>query len=125
LSQIKYIKKALKRFYLEDCKPIGTLLEANLKLMKLKNIEYAEVEHQMQGIPYKVVVGSVVYAMVGTRMVLAFDVSVMSQHMAKPGPMHWTTIKRIMNYLKGFMKLKLCLKRDNISLHGYCDADWT
>jgi hypothetical protein len=73
---------------MEDCKPVATPLEANLKLMKLSDEEFAEVEQQMQGIPYKAAVGSLMYAMVGTRMDLAFAVSVVSQHMAKPGPMH-------------------------------------
>lgn len=124
LSQSKYIEEVLKRFNMQDCKPIGTPLEANLKLMKLTDEEYAEVEHQMQGIPYKAAVGSLMYAMVGTRMDLAFAVSVVSQHMAKPGPMHWATIKRIMRYLKGSLNHKLCLGGNNIALHGYCDADW-
>jgi hypothetical protein len=124
LNQGKYIEEMLKQFHMEDCKPIATPLEANLKLMKLSDEEFAEVEQQMKGIPYKAAVGSLMYAMVGTRMDLAFAVSVVSQHMAKPGPMHWTTIKRIMRYLKDTSNLKLCLRGDNISLHGYCDADW-
>ena len=60
MSQRKYIEGVLKRFNMEDCKPIGTPLESNLKLMKLTDEEYAEVEHQMQDIPYKAAIGSLI-----------------------------------------------------------------
>jgi len=124
MSQRKYIEGVLKRFNMEDCKPIGTPLESNLKLMKLTDEEFAQVEGQMQGVPYKAAVGSLMYAMVGTRVDLAYAVSVVSQHMSKAGPIHWTTIKRIMRYLKGTLDFKLCLGGESIALHGYCDADW-
>jgi hypothetical protein len=42
----------------------------------------------MQGVPYKKVVGSLMYAMVGTRANLTFPVSMMNQHMSKLDPMH-------------------------------------
>ena len=103
---------------MEDCKPIGTPLESNLKLMKLTDEEFAQVEAQMQGVPYKAAVGSLMYAMVGTRVDLAYAVSVVSQHMSKAGPIHWTTIKRIMRYLKGTLDFKLCLGGESIALHG-------
>jgi hypothetical protein len=33
-------------------------------------------------------------------------------------------VKRIMRYLKGTLDLKLCLAGKDVSLRGYCDADW-
>lgn len=29
-----------------------------------------------------------------------------------------------MRYIKGSLNRKLCLGRDDITLHGYCNADW-
>lgn len=72
----------------------------------------------MQGLLYKVAVESLMYAMVGTRMDLAYAVSGVSQHMSKAGSIHWTTIKRIMTYLKYNLPFKLYLGRDNITLHS-------
>nr|PNR58443.1 hypothetical protein PHYPA_005438 [Physcomitrium patens] len=109
---------------MEECKHIGIPLEANLKLMKLTDEEFDEVKGQIQGIPYKAVVCSLMYAMVGTRMELAYAVSVMSQHISKAGPIYSVTIKRIMKYLKDTLNFKLCLGCDNITLHGYYNADW-
>ena len=69
-------------------------------------------------------VGLLMYAMVGTRADLAFPVSVVSQFMSRPEPMHWAAVKRIMRYLKGTLDVKLCLGGKDIILRGYCDADW-
>ncbi len=44
--------------------------------------------------------------------------------MSKVGPSHWMAVKRIMRYLKGTLDLKLCLGGKDISLRGFCDADW-
>lgn len=88
MSQIKYIEEILKRFNMEECKPIGTPLEANLKLMKLMDEEFIQVKGEMQSIPYKAAIGSLMYTMVATRVDLTYVVSVVSQHMSKAGPMH-------------------------------------
>lgn len=124
LDQHKYIEEVLERFGMADCKPIGTPLDAKTQLVKLKEEEYEQYLHEMHGIPYKEAVGSLMYAMVATRADLAFAVSIVSQFMSKSGPLHWAAIKRILRYLKGTLDMKLCLGGKDISLKGYCDADW-
>ncbi len=119
MSQSKYIEEVLKCFNIEECKPIGTLLDVNSKLLKLTEEEFQGIEEEMQGIPYKAVVGS----LMGTRPDLAFAVSMVSQFMSRAGPSHWMAVKRIMWYLKGTLDLKLCLGGKDVSLRGYCDAD--
>jgi hypothetical protein len=44
--------------------------------------------------------------------------------MAKAGPSHWMAVKRILRYLKGSLELKLSLGGNDISMVGFCDADW-
>jgi hypothetical protein len=124
MSQSKYIEEVLKRFNMEECKPIGTPLDVNSKLLKLTKEEFQGVQEEMQGIPYKTAVGSLMYAMVGTRPDLAFLVSMVSQFMSRAGPSHWMAVKRIMRYLKGILDLKLCLGGKDVSLRGYYDAHW-
>jgi hypothetical protein len=51
---------------MEECKPIGTLLDVNSKLLKLTEEEFQGIQEEMQGIPYRAAVGSLMYAMVGT-----------------------------------------------------------
>jgi hypothetical protein len=80
MSQSKYIEEVLKRFNMEECKPIGTPLDVNSKLLKLTKEEFQGIQEEMQGIPYKAAVGSLMYAMVGTRPDLAFPVSMVDIH---------------------------------------------
>ena len=124
LSQKAYIEEVLERFGMADCKPIGTPLEPKAQLVKLSDEEYALCLFEMQAIPYKEAVGSLMYAMVATRADLAYPVSTVSQFMSRPGPKHWQAVKRIMRYLKGTMDMKLCLGGKDITIKGYCDADW-
>jgi ATP-binding cassette subfamily B (MDR/TAP) protein 1 len=109
MSQRNYIEEVLKGFNMEECKPIGTPLDVNSKLLKLTEEEFQSIQEEMQGIPYKAAVGSLMYAMVGTRRDLAFLMSMVSQFMSRAGPSHWMAVKRIMRYLKGTLDLKLCL----------------
>ncbi len=124
MSQSKYVVDVLKRFGMEDCKPIATPLDVNSKLVKLTDEEYAQEAQSMSEAPYKQAVGSLMYAMIATRPDLAYPISVVSQHMARPGSKHWMAVKRIMRYLKKTIDVKLCLGGFDIVLSGYCDADY-
>ena len=100
-----------------------TPLDVKAQLVKLTDEEHEEHMQELQGVPYKVEVGSLMYAMVATRTDIA--VSVVSQFMSKPSPMHWAVVKRILRYLKGTLDVKLCLGGMALTLKGYCDADWS
>ena len=124
MNQRSYIEEVLKRFNMEECKPVGTPFDVNSKLLKLLDEEFVNVQREMKGVPYKARVGSLMYAMVATRADIAFAVSTVSQFMSKAGPPHWMAVKRIMRYLKGTLDFKLCLGGKDIVLRGFCDADW-
>ena len=124
VSQVKYVKEVLERFGMEDCKSISTPLDTKVKLVKISDEEYDKDAPRMASVPYKSVVGSLVYAMVATKADLAFAISTVSQHMGRPGWSHWMAVKRILRYLKGTLHLKLQLGGQNIKLTGYCNADW-
>ena len=113
----------LKRFGMEDCKAVGTPLDVNCKLVKLTQEENVQEEESIREVPYKQAVGSLMYTMIATRPDLAFPISVVSQHMARPGSTHWIAVKRIMRYLKGTLYVNLCLGGANIVLSRYCDAN--
>jgi hypothetical protein len=125
LGQAKYIENVLKRFRMEDCKPIGTPLDTNSKLTKaMAPKSDAEIE-EMQSIPYQSAVGSLMYAMLGTRPDIAYVVGALSQYCSNPGPAHWNAIKRVFRYLKGTINYTLRYEGNNKDrLVGFCDADW-
>ena len=85
MSQGKYVLDVLKQFEMEDCKPIATPLDVNSKVVKLTEEEYAEEAQSMSEAPYKQAVGSLMYAMIATRRDLAYPISGVNQHMARPG----------------------------------------
>jgi len=77
----------------------------------------------MCDIPYHEVVGSLMYAALGTCPDIAFAVQTMSCFTSKPGPMHWEAVKRIFRYLKGTRDLWLSYGQEKTDLRGYADAD--
>ena len=121
MHQRSYIEEVLKRFGMEDCKPISTSLDVKAQLVKLTDEEHMQ---EMQGVPYKEAVGSLMYAMVATRADIAFAVSVVSLFISKPSSMHWAAVKRILRYLKGTLNVKLCLGGMDLTMKGYYDENW-
>lgn len=64
LSQLKYIEKIVKRFFMVDAKMVSTPLASHFKLSKNLCPQIKEEEDQMVSIPYTCSVGNVMYAMV-------------------------------------------------------------
>ena len=88
MYQQNYIKNILERFGMGNCKPITTPLDTKTALAKLLEEAYEENSHAMKDIPYKKVLGSLMYTMVATRPDFAFVVNEVSRFTSKPGPMH-------------------------------------
>lgn len=81
-------------------------------------------KEKMEGIPYKAVVRSSIYAMWGIKANFACAVSTMSQFMSRTSPPYWMAVKHIMRHLKGTLYSKLYLGYKNIALKRFCDANW-
>ena len=79
LSQGEYIEKVLQRFRIQNAKPISTPLAIHFKLSKDMCPETHEEIDYMSRIPYSLVVGSLMYAMVCTRPDIAHAVGVVSR----------------------------------------------
>lgn len=78
MSQGKYVLDVLKRYGMEDCKPIATPLDMNSKLVKLTEEENAAEAQSMSEAPYEQAVGSLMYAMIATRTDPRYPISVVS-----------------------------------------------
>ena len=118
ISQKQYIKKILKRFGMENSKLSKILMDPNIQLTRTP-------EDESHHIPkYGVVIGSLIYAAIGTCPDIAFAVQSLSQFTTNPSPKHWTTIKHVFRYLNGIQDLGIIYKRmPKINLDGYTDAD--
>ncbi|UYV61251.1 hypothetical protein LAZ67_1004109 [Cordylochernes scorpioides] len=84
-----------------------------------------EIE-EMNKIPYRQTIGSLMYLMTGTRPDIAYAVSRVSQFMNNPGPSHWTAVKKIFGYLKATKNISICFGGSSCttSLIGFSDADF-
>ena len=88
LSQKAYIDKVLRNFGITDFKPVQTPIGCHFKLSSTKEDEKAETESEMRSIPYSSAVGSLMYAMVGSRPDIAHVVGLVSRFMSAPNQEH-------------------------------------
>jgi hypothetical protein len=124
LSQKNYLKKILRRFNMQDCKPIPTPLPINFKLSSSMSPSNEAERMEMSRVPYASAVGSLMFAMVCTRPDIAQAVGVVSRYMANPGKEHWNAVKRILRYVKGTSNVALCYGGSDFTVRGYVDSDY-
>jgi hypothetical protein len=65
-----------------------------------------------RNIPYKKSLGCLMYLMVYIRPNLSYSIGILSQFLINPRHVHWSTMKRIIIYLKGTLDYQLVYKRD-------------
>ena len=88
LSQEKYVTKVLQRFNMLEAKPLGSTLPANCRLSGKQSPKTKAVKADMMKVPYASAVGSLMYAMVCTRLDIGYAVGVVSRFMSNPGKEH-------------------------------------
>uniref|UniRef100_A0A1J3F7G4 Retrovirus-related Pol polyprotein from transposon TNT 1-94 n=1 Tax=Noccaea caerulescens TaxID=107243 RepID=A0A1J3F7G4_NOCCA len=122
LSQSSYLEKVVKRFNMGEAKSVNTPIGGHFKLSAVKEVsECIDTEKY----PYSSAVGSVMYAMIGTRPDIAYAIGLISRFMSKPGIMHWEAVKWLLRYIRGTADLNLVFtKNKNFSVQGYCDSDF-
>jgi hypothetical protein len=126
LSQSRYVSTVLERFHMQDSKGTSIPLDPNVKLSKAQEANSSQDKESMASIPYRQAIGSIMYAMVGTRPDLSVAVGKLSQFMQNPGFEHWNAVKKVLRYLQhsknAVLQYKSC--EDGGTLFGYCDSDW-
>ena len=95
VSQRKYVKDVLKRFKMDQSKPMNTPIEVGVNLRK--NDGRSE---KVDSAYYKQIVGSLMY-LTTTRPDIMYAVSLISRYMDNPTHDHLQTAKRILRYLNG------------------------
>lgn len=123
MSQSKYVKDVLKRFNMEDCKPVTTPMNSNEKLSKEMCPKTEEEKREIEKLLYQNL-SSLMYLAVSTRPDIIHAVSVLSQYNSNFGTQHWVAAKRVLRYLKNTENLGLIFKKSGENLVGYADADW-
>lgn len=122
LSQAIYLEKVIHRFHMEDSKYVSTPIGSQFKLSAVKQ---GDESIDTDKFPYLSAVGSVMYAMTGTRPDVAYALGLVSRFMSKPGSDHWEAVKWLLRYLKGSLDLKLMFtQEDEFKVQGYSDSDF-
>jgi Reverse transcriptase (RNA-dependent DNA polymerase) len=120
LSQKTFAEHILKRFGMNEAKSIPTPMDHRMILQKAENDK-----NVLRNIPYRSIIGNLMYLMICTRPDLAFAVGILSQFSEHPSNEHWIAFKRVLRYLKGTQDFCLLYKKSaNATLVGYSDASW-
>ena len=107
-----------KKFKMEDCKPVSTLMVTGCKLSK--EYESKEVDQRI----YRSMIGSLLYV-TASRPDVMQAVGQVARFQAAPKETHIIAVKRIFKYLKGTLGFGLWYPKGNdLTLIAYSDTDW-
>lgn len=118
LTQTGYIINIIRRFGMEGCNPIAT--PAEVRASQPQEI----TESNEEWVPYRELIGALLYLAVATRPDIANAVSRLAQFTIAPERSHWIAAKRILRYLTGTVQMGLIYTSTDQPLLGYSDADW-
>ncbi|WVZ80759.1 hypothetical protein U9M48_028212 [Paspalum notatum var. saurae] len=118
IYQEKYTRDLLKRFKMDDCKPIETPMATNTKL------DPDESGIKVDQTLYRSMIGSLLY-LCASRPDIMFSVCLCARFQADPKESHLTAVKRILRYLKHTPSIGLWYpKGASFELLGYKDSDF-
>ena len=80
---------------MKECKWVKVHIHVGVRIYVEQCPNTQEKEKDMSCVPYTSVVGSLMYAMVCTRLDISHAMGVLSRYMLKPGKENWTTTKRV------------------------------
>ena len=87
LSQEQYILKILRKYKLQDCRPVSTPMDVNVKLVKDDGYSKA-----VDPVVYQSMVRSLIYAPIGTRPDIAQAVGALAKFNSSPNEAHLTAV---------------------------------
>ncbi|GJT11755.1 retrovirus-related pol polyprotein from transposon TNT 1-94 [Tanacetum coccineum] len=116
-NQSKYIKEMLKKFGLENSKPIKTPMSSETKLTRDEDGE------SVDDTKYQGMIGSLLY-LTASRSDIMFSVRLCNHFQEDPKTSHLEAVKRIFRYIKGITHLGLWYpKGTGVKTIVYADYD--
>ena len=118
ISQEKYLNKILKKYGMEECKPVSTPMITGC------NLSSNDDSPMVNQLEYRSMIGSLLY-LTGTRPDIMHAVWIVGRFQANPKESHLQAVKIIFKYLQGTQDFGLWYpKNADLTLHAYTDADW-
>jgi hypothetical protein len=115
LHQTGYINELLKRFNMEDCKPVN---------YPMGNFLLGPPTTPMPELLYRELVGCLQYLSVATRPDITFAVSQLSKHLNSYDETHMTAAKRVLRYLKKTKDMGILFSGDVGELSSYAHSNY-
>ena len=124
LSQSGYIDKLLKKFSMQDSKRGFLPMSHGIKLSKSQCPTTKDERECMDEIPYASAIGSIMYAMLYTRIDVSYALSMTSRFQSNPGECQCITVKNILKYLRRTKDIFLIYsgQEGKLVISGYTDA---
>lgn len=118
ISQARLITDLLSQYRMEGAKETVTPMSSSTRLT------HRDGSGTVDSTPYRQLVGGLQYLCV-TRPDICFAVNRLSQYMHSPSELHWSSLKRVLRYLKGTIYHGLFLnKNSTLTLSAFSDSDW-
>jgi hypothetical protein len=127
ISQTALIDRIVSTFGQSDMHPISTPMDHTVQLRRPPpDVSPSDTEATtLADLPYRSLVGSLMYVAVGTRPDISYAVSKLTQFLDCYRHSHWAAALRVVRYLKGTRNLCLVLGGDpDISLIGFSDSSY-
>ena len=93
LGKLSWIEKILSKFGKADCKPHSNSCEMDIK-------KTCDKVNFIDSKTYHEIIGSLIYIMVATRLVISYTVTSLTQDLAKANSFHIMKAMHILCYLK-------------------------
>ena len=125
LSHSGHIDKVLKRFSMQDSKRGFLPMFHGIKLSKSQCPTTKDEREGMDKIPYASAIGSIMYAMLCTRLdVSYYALSMTSRFQSDLGECHWIAVKNILKYLRRTKDIIWIYggQEGELVISGYTDA---
>ena len=121
IGQQHYVQHMLTRFKMLDCAPVFTPFTAGTKLQANPD-DTPDPQLRMR---YQQVVGSLMYAMLGSRPDICFAVNKLAQYGSNPSHTHLNSALHVLRYLRSTKDHCLTYGRNDCSeLIAHSDSDW-
>lgn len=123
VKQSNYTMKLLKRFNMEKCSISNVPIDPSIVNLNHVNNEQCT---KFVDKPYRELIGSLMYLMLGSRPDLCFSINYFSRYQTCYSEQLWNYLKQVLKYLKGTIDYGLIYRKSNkiVNLVGYVDSDW-
>ena len=124
LSQAGFIDKFLARFSMQNSKKGLLPFRHGVPLSDDQRPKTLEEEKTMRQDPYASAMGSLMYAMLCTRLDICYSIGIVSRYQSNPRPKHWEAVKHILKYLRRTRDCMLIYQCEDLIPVGNTNSDF-